>query len=255
MADARREVARVPSQALADAGAAELRKAWKDYSVPRKQSVYRGLTREILIHPATRLSNMPDAQNAPPRVREGRSVHFPAVIAKSDENHSVDAGVAAVLGTAIGGGLAGLTGVGTSWLSLRTARLQLQSQESEAARRRRFESLQERRGPRSQAYADFIAAGQELIDSMYGEQEDFLTQFEALQANIRKRRSSVAIAGPDSVVQAAGEFADEVRKYRNELARGAIRGHPLHHKGRFERPLDGFAVAARTALEDEGHQS
>ncbi|MET8511954.1 hypothetical protein [Streptomyces sp. NPDC005077] len=166
----------------------------------------------------------------------------------------MDSGIAAVIGAAIGGGLTGLTAFGTGLFGLRTARLQLSSQESEAARQRRFESLQERRGPRSQAYAEFIAAGQELIDAMYGEQQDFLTQFEALQANIRKRRSSVAIAGPDSVVQASGEFADEVRKFRNELARGAIRGHPLHHKGRFERPLDGFAKAARTALEDEGHQ-
>ncbi|MGA5452055.1 hypothetical protein ACPCVO_36025 [Streptomyces umbrinus] len=163
----------------------------------------------------------------------------------------MDAGLAAVLGAAIGG----LTAFGTSWFGFRTARLQLQHQESEAARQRRFESLTERRGPRSQAYADFIAAGQELIDSMYGSKEDFLTQFETLQARIRKRRSNIAIAGPDSVVQAAGEFADEVRKFRNELAHGAVRGHPLHHKGRFERPLDGFARAARASLEDDGDET
>lgn len=36
----------------------ELRKAWKDYSVPRRQTVYRGLIREILIHPATRPFNV-----------------------------------------------------------------------------------------------------------------------------------------------------------------------------------------------------
>ncbi|MFD5711310.1 hypothetical protein ACFWHW_13085 [Streptomyces pharetrae] len=160
------------------------------------------------------------------------------------------------MGAAIGGGLAGLTAVGTGLFGLRQARLQLAHQESEAARQRRFESLTERRGPRSQAYADFIAAGQELIDSLYGRgQQDFLSQFEALQANIRKRRSHVAIAGPEAVVTAAGEFADAVRQFRNELAHGAIRGHPFNQKHRLERPLEAFARAARTALEDEGHQN
>jgi DNA invertase Pin-like site-specific DNA recombinase len=38
--------------------AAELRHAWKDYPVPRKQSVYRGLIEKILIHPATRPFNV-----------------------------------------------------------------------------------------------------------------------------------------------------------------------------------------------------
>ncbi|MER5342946.1 hypothetical protein [Streptomyces mirabilis] len=170
------------------------------------------------------------------------------------ENLAVDAGVAAVVGAAIGGGLTGLTAVGTGLFGLRTARLQLQFQESEAARQRRFESLTERRGPRSQAYADFVAAGQELIDSLYGRgQQDFLSTFEALQANIRMRRSHVAIAGPEAVVRAAGEFADEVRDFRNVLAHGALRGHPFNHKHKLERPLDAFTKAARTALEDEGH--
>ncbi|MBK3573160.1 hypothetical protein JHN63_04850 [Streptomyces sp. MBT65] len=178
------------------------------------------------------------------------------MIGLTGENPPVDAGVAAVVGAAIGGGLAGLTAVGTSWFGLRTTHLQVKFSESEAARQRRFESLQERRGPRSAAYADFIAAGQELIDSLYGRQpQDFLLQFEALQANVRKRRSNVAIAGPDAVVAAAGVFADEVRVFRNELAHGGITGHPFNQKHRLERPLDAFAKAARTALEDEGHQT
>ncbi|MEU8556041.1 hypothetical protein AB0C80_18895 [Streptomyces anthocyanicus] len=168
----------------------------------------------------------------------------------------MDAGVAAVLGAAIGGGLAGLTAVGTGLFGLRQARLQLKHQESEAARQRRFESLTERRGPRSQAYAEFVAAGQELIDSLYGrEQHNFLAGFEALQANIRKRRAHVAIAGPESVVRAASAFADEVRDFRNQLVHGGLSGHPFNHKQKLERPLEAFAKAARTALEDEGHPS
>ncbi|MFC4609763.1 recombinase family protein [Streptomyces maoxianensis] len=36
----------------------ELREAWEDYSVPRKQAVYRGLIEEIIVHPATRPYNV-----------------------------------------------------------------------------------------------------------------------------------------------------------------------------------------------------
>ncbi|MET9848906.1 recombinase family protein [Streptomyces ossamyceticus] len=59
MADARRESAEYGVKAnLHEISAAELREAWKDYSVARKQSTYRGLIREILIHPATRPFNV-----------------------------------------------------------------------------------------------------------------------------------------------------------------------------------------------------
>ncbi|MFI6606835.1 hypothetical protein [Streptomyces sp. NPDC050507] len=166
----------------------------------------------------------------------------------------MDSGIAAVLGAAIGGGLTGLTAFGTGLFGLRTARLQLNSQESEAARQRRFESLQERRGPRSQAYAEFIAAGQEVVDVLHGSEEGFYEQYETLQSAIRKRRAVVAIAGPEAVVKAAGEFANEFRSLRNELVHGRIRDHPFHHMRRCEERLEAFAKAARTALEDEGHQ-
>lgn len=59
MADARREIAQYSVKSnLTEISAAELRKEWEDYSVPRKQSVYRGLIREILVHPATRPFNV-----------------------------------------------------------------------------------------------------------------------------------------------------------------------------------------------------
>ncbi|MFE9950202.1 hypothetical protein ACFYRJ_22100 [Streptomyces sp. NPDC005531] len=168
----------------------------------------------------------------------------------------MDAGIAAVIGAAIGGGLTGLTALGTGMFGLRTARLQLKTQESEAARQRRFESLQERRGPRSQAYAEFIAAGQEIVDAFHGREPAFNEQYETFIGAIRKRRAVVAIAGPDAVVKAAGEFADEVRRTRNDLvhARGPRRPS-LQYRQRIEGRLDAFAKAARTALEDEGHQS
>ncbi|GAQ61427.1 hypothetical protein SsS58_01776 [Streptomyces scabiei] len=89
---------------------------------------------------------------------------------------------------------------------------------------------------------------------LYGQEREFHEQFEALWENIRKRRSTVAIAGPDAVVRAAGEFANEVRSFRNDLAHARIQGPRIfNEKHRFERRLDTFTKAARTALEDEGH--
>ncbi|MER0429917.1 hypothetical protein [Streptomyces microflavus] len=59
MADARREMAEYGVKAnLHEISAAELQRARKDYSIARKQSTYRGLIREILIHPATRPFNV-----------------------------------------------------------------------------------------------------------------------------------------------------------------------------------------------------
>lgn len=125
---------------------------------------------------------------------------------------------------------------------------------TEALRQRRFDSLQERRGPRSQAYAEFVTAGQELVDSFYGQADEFHAQFDALYTNIRKRRSTVAVAGPEAVVQAAAELANEVRMLRNNLMHARV-GHFFNEKGKIEKRLDAFTKAARTALEDEGHQT
>ncbi|MFD5905638.1 hypothetical protein ACFV6B_40480 [Streptomyces microflavus] len=59
MADARRKSAEYGVKAnFHEISAAELRRARKDYSVARKQSTYRSLTREILIHSATRPFNV-----------------------------------------------------------------------------------------------------------------------------------------------------------------------------------------------------
>ncbi|MEV5429083.1 recombinase family protein [Streptomyces sp. NPDC052701] len=58
MANARRQIAEYGVKAnLTEISVAELRKEWADYSIPRKQGLYRSLIREILIHPATRPFN------------------------------------------------------------------------------------------------------------------------------------------------------------------------------------------------------
>ncbi|MDC2953351.1 recombinase family protein [Streptomyces gilvifuscus] len=59
MAKVQRELAELTvKKNVTDVGAAELRVEWENYSVPRKQAVYRGLIEEILIHPATRPFNV-----------------------------------------------------------------------------------------------------------------------------------------------------------------------------------------------------
>jgi hypothetical protein len=154
-------------------------------------------------------------------------------------------GIAGVAGTLIGT-------LGASWFGFRQALLNAAEQREEAARQRRFESLQERREPRQKAYSDFIAAGQEIVDVLNEAGEGFILQYESLQSALRKRRAVVAIAGPDFVVTAAGEFSDEVRQLRNELVHQRLPGHPSNHRHRIERRLDSFCKAARSALEDDG---
>ncbi|WP_228921387.1 hypothetical protein [Streptomyces sp. DH7] len=59
MADARRKSAEYGVKAnLHETSVAELRRARKDYAVAWRQSTYRGLIREILIHPAIRPFNV-----------------------------------------------------------------------------------------------------------------------------------------------------------------------------------------------------
>jgi hypothetical protein len=163
----------------------------------------------------------------------------------------VDAGVAAVVGAAIGGGLAGLTAAGTSWFGLRTTRLQLKSQESQAERQRRFESLRERREPRSQAYADLVDVVQEVLDLFRAvSREEAYARIDELNNLTRKRRAVVALAGPENVAQAATELSRTVSTLRNVIM----------HQGPQEQrtllavrdALEAFTNVARAALEDDG---
>nr|WSW71010.1 hypothetical protein OG461_35185 [Streptomyces sp. NBC_00995] len=163
----------------------------------------------------------------------------------------MDAGVAAVVGAAIGGGLAGLTATGTSWFNLRVARLQHKAQETEAARQRRFESLRERREPRSQAYADLVDVVQELLDLFRAvSQEEAHARIDELNDSARKRRAVVALAGPENVARAAAELSRTVATLRNRV---------LHQDSQARRTvlavqdsLEAFTDVARAALEDDG---
>lgn len=156
------------------------------------------------------------------------------------------------MGAAIGGGLAGLTAVGTSWFGLRSTRLQLKSQESEAERQRRFESLRERREPRSQAYAELLDAAQEVLDLFRAaSREEAYARVEELNNSVRKRRAVVALAGPENVAVAAADLAGMVAQLRN----GIVHQHPEVPRMLMavQGALEKFTNEARAALEDDGN--
>ncbi|WP_432101017.1 hypothetical protein [Streptomyces sp. WAC 04229] len=160
----------------------------------------------------------------------------------------MDAGVAAVLGAAIGG----LAAFGTSWFGFRVARLQIKSSESQAERQRRFESLRERREPRSQAYADLLDVAQEVLDLLRAKSRDELYgRIDDLNNSVRKQRAVVALAGPESVARAAAVLAQSVVELRNNL----LHMHPKALSGfsSVEVALESFTRAARAALEDDGN--
>lgn len=156
------------------------------------------------------------------------------------------------MGAAIGGGLAGMTAIGTSWFGLRSTHLQLKANESEAARQRRFESLTERREPRSQAYADLVDATQEVLDLFRAaSREEAYARIEELNNSIRKRRAVVALAGPGNVAVAAADLAGMVAQLRN----GIVHQHPEVPRMLMavQGALEKFTNEARAALEDDGN--
>jgi hypothetical protein len=171
----------------------------------------------------------------------------------SGENAVVDAGVAAVVGAAIGGGLAGLTAIGTGWFALRVARLQVTSQETQAERQRRFESLRERREPRAKAYADFLDAGQQVVDLLIRGHEDLpgalITQMRAMS----KLAAKVSVMGPASVSAATTEVMVAIASVRARLlADGPTDVVEFMLSVDVTGPLSVFMEAARAALEDDG---
>lgn len=176
-------------------------------------------------------------------------MRFPAVIAKPGENHGVDAGVAAVLGAAIGGGLAGLTAFGTSWFNFRTTRLQLVAQEKEATRQRRFESVRERREPRSQAYAAFLDMGHQVQDLL--RKIDETATLSARMRELHTLGARVAVTGPEAVADAADEV---VSSFASWLLANAVKRVTVGDAMRVEASLKDFAEAARAALEDDGNE-
>ncbi|MFK0020451.1 hypothetical protein [Streptomyces sp. NPDC090798] len=132
-------------------------------------------------------------------------------------------------------------------------RLQKETQQAEAARQRRFESLRERREPCAKAYADLLDAGQEVLDLLRSSSsmEDMAECIDNLYSTARKRRAAVAIVGPEPVALSATELLRNVAVMRNEVM----------HLRRFSGISDVarapglFTMAARAALEDDGDEA
>jgi ferredoxin-NADP reductase len=178
------------------------------------------------------------------------------VIGKAGENHAVDAGVAAVLGAAIGGGLAGLTAIGTSWFNLRVARLQHQAQEYESARQRRFESIRERREPRAKAYADFMARSDEVVNVIIEGRENVAEAVMEHLKELHRLHAAVAIWGPEPVATAAAEVvaATALMMGRIKLEQPPV-AIQVEWSSLVSDALLKFVEEARTALEDDGDET
>ena len=114
----------------------------------------------------------------------------------------MDAGLAAVLGAAVGAVGTGLAALASGWLGARNVQQQIVAQFIQADHQRRFEHTRERREPRSQAYAELIAQTQSvgaLITAMHHSQsytqDDVRAALEEI-IKVLRARARVMVEGP-----------------------------------------------------------
>ncbi|MFJ1730192.1 hypothetical protein [Streptomyces sp. NPDC088254] len=130
------------------------------------------------------------------------------------QNGAMDAGLAAVLGAAVGaigsGGAAFATGL---WAGRQT-RWQVDGQQTIAREQVRFEHLKDRREPRSVAYSALIAFMQNLstdahaaLHALLAEEDDKVREFEDSLTTRRTELNSVfarvCVEGPEGIVTPA----------------------------------------------------
>ncbi|WP_330301839.1 MULTISPECIES: hypothetical protein [unclassified Streptomyces] len=186
----------------------------------------------------------------------------------------MDAGVAAVLGAAVGAFGTGAAALASGWLGARTAQQQIVAQHMQADQQRRFEHARDRREPRGQAYADLIAQTQKagtLINVM-NQVETYTTDSvrEAMEqvTKLLRCRARVAVEGPVAVAGSAEDLADAATYCRDVLtALASLPGTPpemqeLSRTELVERCREGvealaaslvvFVDDAREALDDNG---
>lgn len=152
-----------------------------------------------------------------------------------------------IVGVALGGVLAGATGVATSLISARLAKAQIAAQQDEAVRLRRFESLKERREPRQKAYAEFLDHAQAAIASL-----TLRGQVGAEMSDLGQARAVIAVLGPQPAKEAATEVVRAIMEAAGRLrtAEGiANRSGLLSSLGEL---LEDFTEVAQRALEDSG---
>lgn len=186
----------------------------------------------------------------------------------------MDAGLAALLGAAVGAVGAGTAALTSGWLGARTAREQIFAQYLQADQQRHFEHARDRREPRSQAYTDLIAQTQAIgtrISEMNRSEtytEDGAHGILEEIGKLLRSRARVMVEGPEAVADSTDDLVEAVLECQDALmALASIPGVPpeMRDKSRMElvelcrasleasgEALSGFVEAAREALEDTG---
>lgn len=180
-----------------------------------------------------------------------------------NENPAVNAAWVGVIGAAVGGGIAGVTAIGTSYFQLRLSRAQLKAQKDEANRQRRYESVVERRQPRADAYAAFLEVSTQVIQTI----ARHITDAKQAGATVRmvpqstpplnKESAAVSIAGPRSVAERCDAFTWAfIQLVSVEYVPGPSGNEDLvmSHIVLLNQRINEFTEAARAALEDHGEE-
>jgi hypothetical protein len=123
------------------------------------------------------------------------------------QNNAMDAGTAAILGATVGALGSGSAAFFSGWWGMRHLRVKASADESQSRRQFRFEHLRDRRGPRSDAYVEFISRAREfqeayielMLDVVHGQTEQTLNAANVLKEKAFKFReygARVALEGP-----------------------------------------------------------
>ncbi|WP_189135212.1 hypothetical protein [Wenjunlia tyrosinilytica] len=183
----------------------------------------------------------------------------------------MDAGTAAVLGAMVGAVGTTAAAFATSWWGARSTERQLAAQERSARRQLGFDHHRERREPRRQAYADFIAQGRAVERALGRYQDAHVGEMDVFHQEVEKLDhlgTHVQLEGPESIIEPMLEVTGEAHRCIKPLGEAirALEDHPqaderyrrsttddLAMAGlEFTAALKAFADAGRRALEADG---
>lgn len=167
----------------------------------------------------------------------------------------MDAGIAGILGAAIGGGAVAVSGFVNGWFALRTTRTQLEAQQTQAQQQMRSDHLRERRDSRSTTYIKFVAQAELVQEAVIrtGTRTNMSPMLVELQ-ELGKCRARVAIEGPAEVAARAAEVYRVVSNSFTHVAfnQESLTAWGLQVAAALGPPIEGFSASARAALEDYG---
>ncbi|MEU5958756.1 hypothetical protein [Streptomyces sp. NPDC047525] len=186
----------------------------------------------------------------------------------------MDAGVAAVLGAAVGAVGTGLAALASGWLGARNVQQQIIAQHIQADHQRLFEHARERREPRSQAYAELVTQTQtvgNLISSMNSSGDYTPEKVRAALEEITKTlraRARVMVEGPlevavstEYLIETMCDFSDRLRSLASmpggppelqAIPREALIEQCSEELNSLAEGLEAFVEAARQALDADG---